>query len=438
MSVSKLRWAVRIRLCVCLLLWTVASARAQLRDPDAGYMRGEALPCGSTRDWIPTGLAVLFPSGDYQNMNLHVLNNPFISGVAVQINWRDIEPFPGQPDWSKLDALFSAAESARKWVHLIVFPGFFSPAWALEGAQTDLFKIQYGPGHGAVARLPMPWDRVYLDRWFAFMKRVSQKYGASPAFRMIAAAGPTSVSVEMTLPSAPPAIWRWLIDSYTPVKYLGAWEEVFHFYAATFPNQCISLAAPGLPILAQGKRDHQRHLRRRVEIVNQAMRVLRNRLAIQSSNLHAGQAPVEAPDATGFINSYTGRIITGFEMRSGSQSPVASKVMGAEGDPPLALRRSIDKGMAPNNSGRYVDYVEIHEADVIRNFRFNADLRRNQPASPWRQLHPGLGRDAVALLCRNLGLRKVKAIFGFEAGLGGAPTDHRVGVDAGQQVSRPT
>jgi hypothetical protein len=38
--------------------------------------------------------------------------------------------------------------------------------------------------------------------------------------------------------------------------------------------------------------------------------------------------------------------------------------MGAEGDPPLALRRSIDKGMAPNSAGRHVNYLEIYAADV--------------------------------------------------------------------------
>ena len=89
---------------------------------------------------------------------------------------------------------------SKKWVQLAIFPGFFSPAWALEGAKTDLFAIPYGPDHGTVAKLPMPWDRVYLDRWFAFVKQLSERYGKSPAFRMIAAAGPTSVSEEMTLP----------------------------------------------------------------------------------------------------------------------------------------------------------------------------------------------------------------------------------------------
>lgn len=289
-----------------------------------------------------------------------------MSGVEIQMNWRDIEPVEGSPDWSRLDWLMSAATSSKKWLKLSVFPGFFSPAWALEGAQIDLFNIPYGPDHGTVAKLPMPWDRVYLDRWFEFVRKVGERYGRSPAFRMIAAAGPTSVSEEMTLPSGPPTIPKWLGDGYSPSKYLGAWEEAFRVYNATFPNQCVALTGPSLPILERGKvYDRPAHLRARQDIVERAARVFGRRLAIQSNDLHAGHAAVEAPDYTDFIKSYSGRMITGFEMRGGSRGPIPSEVMGAAGDPPLALRRSIDKGMAPNNAGQHVNYLEIYQGDVV-------------------------------------------------------------------------
>jgi hypothetical protein len=366
MYLSRRHWAARALIGIYLLssIMLPVSVRA-----NQTFERGEARACTSRGGLVPSGLVVLLPSGEknYQSMDLQVLNNPYISGVAVQINWRDIEPMQGSPDWRKLDSLFAAAEAAQKWVHLIMFPGFFSPAWALEGAQTDLFAIQYGPGKGTVARLPMPWDHVYLDRWFTFMRLLSARYSGSPAFRMIAAAGPTSVSVEMTLPNSPAAHQQWLKDSYTPEKYLSAWQETFKFYAGAFPNQCISLAAPGLPILAPGYKGPRRpaHLRAKHDMVDRAMRILGNRLAIQSSDLHAGHANVEAPDETDFIKAYTGQIITGFEMRSGSQGDVASRVMGAEGDPPLALRRSIDKGMALNSTGQHVNYLEIYVADVL-------------------------------------------------------------------------
>jgi len=118
MCVSRLRCAARILLGLCLLSWPVLAARAQ---PNQGLER--TLRCASTADTIPSGLAVVLPSGKkrYEFLNLQPLNNPFISGIAVQINWRDIEPVQGKPDWSKLDELFAAAESTKKWVHLIIW-----------------------------------------------------------------------------------------------------------------------------------------------------------------------------------------------------------------------------------------------------------------------------------------------------------------------------
>ena len=370
MRVSPLRCAARILAGTCLLSWSLPQAHAQPKGDSAqDVQRRQAIPCASTAAAIPSGLAVVLPSEDTrdQSVNLRALNNPFMNGVHVQINWRDIEPVEGKPDWSKLDALFAAAESSDKWVRLSIFPGFFSPEWALQGAKTDEFEIQYGPGHGTPAKLPMPWDRVYLGHWFAFLRLVAQRYGNSPAFRAIGADGPTSVSDEMTLPvPRQEGTQKWIGDGYTAAKYLDAWEEVFRFYADSFPNQCISLSGPDLPILENGKRvDHPERMRAKQDIVERAMRVLGRRLTIQSNDLHAGHAAVEALDNTDFINSYSGRIITGFEMRGGSQGPVASQIMGAEGDPPLALRRSIDKGMALNNAGRHINYLEIYEGDVL-------------------------------------------------------------------------
>lgn len=350
-------FTVPVFLSMSLLTWPFLPAQAQRR---------ETVRCASSDDTTPSGLAVVLAADRPrdQSRDLQALNNSFMSGVAVQINWRDIEPVEGKPDWSRLDGLFAAAESTNKWVQLCIFPGFFSPAWALEGAKTDQFNVPYGPHHGTVAKLPMPWDRVYLNRWFAFVKQLAERYGKSPAFRMIAAAGPTSVSEEMTLPSSQAAAQKWRRDGYTLAKYLGAWEETFHVYADSFPNQCVSVAL-GLPNLEQGRSGPPARMRAKQDIVERAVRVFGSRLVIQTNDLHAGHAPIEAPDNTDFIKSYSGRIITGFEMRGGSHGPIPSKIMGAEGNPPLALRRSIDKGMAPNSAGRHINFLEIYAGDVL-------------------------------------------------------------------------
>jgi hypothetical protein len=61
------------------------------------------------------------------------------------------------------------------------------------------------------------------------MKLLSVRYGGLPAFKMIAAAGPTSVSVAMTLPNSPAAHRQWMADAYAPARCPSAWDDTFHF-----------------------------------------------------------------------------------------------------------------------------------------------------------------------------------------------------------------
>lgn len=314
----------------------------------------------------PSGLVVVIENKPQNNeaSYLRSLNNPSISGAALQIHWADIEPVQGKPDWTKLDELFAAAESSKKWVQLLIFPGFFSPQWALEGAQTDTFPLQYGPGKGTEASLPMPWDKVYLGRWLAFVKRLSARYGDSPAFRVMAVDGPTSVSAESTLPSTPPDVRTWQKDSYTPGKYLAAWHEVFGAFAADFPNQYLSLSLGfGLNINERGKLDARERAGVKQAMIDEAMAILGRRFVLQYSNLDGNPGPDRGPQGTELVMSYYGRVITGFQLRTSCE--INSGNMGAEGDGPLALRRSIDKGMRPNDAGKHVNYIEIYQPDIL-------------------------------------------------------------------------
>jgi hypothetical protein len=122
----------------------------------------------------------------------------------------------------------------------------------------------------------LPWDQTYLGRWFTFLRAVADRYGDNRSFRVIEAAGPTSVSTEMTqpdftgsqkIPGHPeivdnglPAsyggkaldgsdIAAWEAAGYTPTKLVGAWKEAFAAYHQIFPNQYMALALfPSLPI----------------------------------------------------------------------------------------------------------------------------------------------------------------------------------------------
>lgn len=338
-------------------------ACALLLSPNTTLTAAQQSPPSPTGS-LPSGLVVVVENQAGRALALHALSNPFISGVALQIHWGDIEPVEGKPDWSKLDQLFAAAESSHKWVQLLIFPGFFSPSWALKDAKTERFAIQYGPGKGTVERLPMPWDDVYLTHWFAFLKQLSARYGKSQVFRVIAAAGPTSVSAESTLPERPEDIRKWLGASYTPRRYTDAWQRVFQVVAADFPNQYVSLSTgTGLNINDRGKRDAREPLRTKQTIVDEGIRLLGTRFALQNSNLDGNAGPVRA--GTDFVIRYNGQIVTGFQLRTSCVRN--SGDMGAAGNPPLALRRALDKGLKPNDAGRRVTYLEIYEPDVVAN-----------------------------------------------------------------------
>ena len=331
MRKESLTWLVGV---CALLLSGITLAQVRTGTISAEKLDSETnstgLPCTATDQSVPSGLVVdITPQ---QTLDLRAVNNPCISGVAFQIHWSDIEPGQTNPDWSRLDELFAAAEASKKWVHLEVFPGFFAPAWVLEGVKSEQFAIQYGPGRGTVLRLPMPWDTVYLNRWFAFLKELSARYGKSPAFRMIGAAGPTSVSVEMTLPSKPEEIGIWRNDGYTPLKYIAAWQKTFQAYAADFPNQYVSLSVgAGLNVNDRGKIAPREGAHTRDEVIDQAIGLLGRRFVLQNSDLHAG--PNQHP-VTGVVMSYSGRVITGLQMRCGAERGTCSLALGAEGDPP--------------------------------------------------------------------------------------------------------
>ncbi len=347
------------RLCVHIALGLLCGSTALTSAMEA---RAASLPYQGSP---PNGLVVVLENKPQEpRLDLQALKNPHISGVALQIRWRDIEPVRGTPDWAKVDQLLAAAESSNKWVQLIVFPGFFSPPWALEGAQTATFSIQYGPGRGTREQLPLPWDRVYLDRWFEFLKQLSDRYGKSAAFKVVAAAGPTSVSAEFTLPDAPEDVQTWSSAGYTPTKYTQAWQDVFRVYARSFPNQYVSLSLGfGLNIDERGKRDARARKPTKEAIIDEGIRVLGRRFVLQNSNLDGKPERSHGPHGVPLVISYNGRIVTGFQLRTSCMRDSGN--MGADGDPPLALRKSIDRGMAPNRAGYRANYLEIYAPDVL-------------------------------------------------------------------------
>jgi hypothetical protein len=300
----------------------------------------------------------------------------YTTGVDLAIQWCNIEPHPDVFDWKPLDRLFAEAAPRKgdpqgKFVDLTIIPGFESPRWALRGVPSVTSSYAYG-GTVPRRRLPKPWNNTYLNRWFAFLAAVAGRYGDKPEFRMVEAAGPTSVSTEMTLPDwpsprdtgLPPTLndialdhsdlTMWSAWGYTEPTLIGAWDRVFASYHRLFPNQYIGLAAspigppPSLPSETQ------------LDAIAAGKYYDPTRLIVQEDGMGGGST-VNSPPYN-IVQANCDSTVTGY------QTKVPGKITNFKD----AVRQSIDGG---------VDFLEVYQRDVLMYPRVIARYAGSFPAS---------------------------------------------------------
>lgn len=305
------------------------------------------------------------PDLSWKTVDPSIWAHPALSGVAFRVPWAAIAPAENTRTWDVLDALFRDATAHDRYVALLITSGFDTPAWALAGVETAQFCRKYGPGAGTPGTLPIPWDAVYLGRWIAFLGEVAARYATHPALRLLGTSGPTSVSMEMSLPNQAtadcPDIATWQAHGYTPDKYVSAWEQVFEAYRDLFPKQWISLAlSPGLELPTQADR-----VTTRQRVIDAHAAILGERAALQTSGLNASK--VNDPDSDAGYNIVTaasGTYATGFQASTSATNKPTK--MGDPDNPVHALELTIEKGLAAGSA-----FLQIYQPDWL-----NPSMRR--------------------------------------------------------------
>lgn len=292
--------------------------------------------------------------------------NPSVAGLTYRTSWADIEPTQSGFVWTKLDAVFDNAEKNGKWVELVLIPGFGSPGWALQGVQTSMFSVNYGPGKGTQLLLPLPWDQTYLNRWFTFLKMVSARFENRPSFLKIAADGPTSITAELTLPDAPADICNWVNLGYTSDRLIASWKQVFANFAQIFPRQYFSLALyPPLPIVSKTHcengnpidLDHAESQRVRDAIIALGVDNYPQQFVLQENGL-LGTATHLTNSGYELVKSFSGRIVIGYQLStSAMQNP---GYMGGVSDGATALQMSLQNGL-----DAHPQFLEVYEPDIL-------------------------------------------------------------------------
>jgi hypothetical protein len=264
----------------------------------------------------------------------------------------------------------SAADPQGKFIDLTIVPGFESPRWALHGVPTVTSRYAYS-GLVPARRLPKPWNKTYLNRWFAFLAAVAGRYGDNSEFRMIEAAGPTSVSTEMTLPAWPSGdsglpetlngvaldesdLTMWSAWDYSEPELIGAWDRVFATYHRLFPNQYIGLAlspigpAPSLPAETM------------LDTIAAGKEFDPGRLIVQEDGLDG--AGDESSPPYNLVRANCGAAVTGYQ----------TKVPGNVLNFTESIQQAIDSG---------VNFLEVYEKDVLPHPSVLAGYAPDFPAS---------------------------------------------------------
>jgi hypothetical protein len=292
--------------------------------------------------------------------------NPNIAGLTFRTSWEAIEPAKGNFVWTKLDTVFDQAEKNGRWVELVLIPGFATPAWALQDVQTASFSVIYGPGKGQDMVLPLPWDQIYLNRWFAFLKVVSARYQNRPSFIKIAADGPTSVTAEMSLPNSPADLCTWVKVGYTSDRLIGAWKQVFDNYAQIFPHQFFSLALyPPLPIVSTTRCengnptgiDHNESQRVTALIVGLGADNYLRQFVLQENGMTAAKENTAIFGAYAVVKSYGGKVVIGYQLVT---SAVLHPADMGDPDGVTALQKSLQRGLDAR-----AQFIEVWEPDVL-------------------------------------------------------------------------
>lgn len=116
-------------------------------------------------------------------------SNPNISGVVVRFKWNDVEPTPGNFNWSFVDGEISKAITYNKKVSL---QPLGKPEWLDSiGAQQYYYveKSSFSPNFGHIVSDVIPWDSTYVNRYKLFLQNLAAKYANNAVVTYVNAIG---------------------------------------------------------------------------------------------------------------------------------------------------------------------------------------------------------------------------------------------------------
>ena len=103
--------------------------------------------------------------------------NDEVHGIAFRTQWSRVEPSEHNYFWDVLDQCASLAEANGKTFSILVTAGVTTPQWVFDAGAT---KFEVSEENGSVGSMPVPWDKVFQNKWSSFVSALATRYGSNP------------------------------------------------------------------------------------------------------------------------------------------------------------------------------------------------------------------------------------------------------------------
>lgn len=204
----------------------------------------------------PKGLYAFGMAKNFQDTP--VFDFEYIDGFTAYSTWKLHEPQEGKYDWTYLDTLLKMAKKSGKILNIGIYPGHYTPDWLYEKYNVKKFKvtrhfkenIEKKEGKQQEERYsPLPWDRVYLEKWKNFIKAFAEHFREDKSIGYIALTGPTIEGLAMGIPiREKDEVKKFKESGYSPQRMIEVWTDMMDFYSKILPNKKWAIAVAPLII----------------------------------------------------------------------------------------------------------------------------------------------------------------------------------------------
>ncbi|WP_309399184.1 beta-galactosidase [Cerasicoccus maritimus] len=127
--------------------------------------------------------------------NDQIYENPQLRGVLIRVTWAQLEPTPGNYDFSALDLQVAKVESyGKQWSLASPAGGVGTPDWLMDELGADYIDYSFRgvPGY----RLPLIWDPVVQARLKQLAEALAERYNDSESLKLVYVSQMTSNGLE--------------------------------------------------------------------------------------------------------------------------------------------------------------------------------------------------------------------------------------------------